>query len=65
MPKLKTHKSVSKRLKVTGSGKVKRAKAYKRHLLTGKSTKTKRGLRKTGYISDANIKAVRALLPNA
>ncbi|MDE7341214.1 MAG: 50S ribosomal protein L35, partial [Lachnospiraceae bacterium] len=42
MPKMKTSKSAAKRFKVTGTGKLKRNKAYKRHILTKKTTKTKR-----------------------
>ena len=47
MPKMKTNRSAAKRFKVTGTGKLKRNKAYKRHILTKKSAKTKRNLRKT------------------
>ena len=47
MPKMKTNRSAAKRFKVTGSGKLKRNKAYKRHILTKKSPKTKRNLRKS------------------
>jgi large subunit ribosomal protein L35 len=46
MPKIKTHSGAKKRFKLTKSGKVKRSQAYKRHILTKKSTKLKRGLRK-------------------
>ena len=45
MPKIKTNRSAAKRFKVTGTGKLKRNKAYKRHILTKKSAKTKRNLR--------------------
>ena len=48
MPKLKTHRGAAKRFSLTKSGKIKRSKAYKRHILTKKSTKRLRGLRKTG-----------------
>jgi len=68
MPKLKTHTGAKKRFKFTKSGKVKRAKAYKRHNLNssgfGKSSKRKRGLRKATYADKTNIKALRLLLPN-
>jgi large subunit ribosomal protein L35 len=63
MPKLKTQSSSKKRFKLTGTGKVKRAKAYKRHILTKKSTKTKRNLRKTTVASKANAKVIKALMP--
>ncbi|WP_455525370.1 50S ribosomal protein L35, partial [Peptostreptococcus stomatis] len=47
MPKMKTHRGAAKRLKRTGSGKLKRAKAYKSHILTKKSPKTKMNLRQS------------------
>ena len=46
MPKMKTSRAAAKRFKLTGTGKLKRNKAYKRHILTKKTTKTKRNLRK-------------------
>lgn len=51
MPKMKTHKGASKRFKLTGTGKVKRYKAYKSHILTKKSSKRKRNLRRSGLIA--------------
>jgi large subunit ribosomal protein L35 len=51
MPKMKTHKGASKRFRVTGSGKVKRYKAFKSHILTKKSSKRKRNLRRAGLIA--------------
>lgn len=63
MPKMKTHRGAAKRFKKTGPGKFKRAKAFKSHLLTGKSSKTKRNLRKTAYVSSAQEKVIRKLLP--
>ena len=51
MPKMKTHKGATKRLKVTGSGKVRRNKAYKSHILTKKTSKRKRRLRQPGIIA--------------
>ncbi len=63
MPKMKTNSAAKKRFKKVGKGKVKRAKAYRRHLLTKKSTKRKRGLRKIGYISKQDVKNVLKLLP--
>jgi large subunit ribosomal protein L35 len=63
MPKMKTHRGAAKRFKVTGSGKVKRARGYRRHILTTKSRKKKRQLRKGVLVSPANQKAIKALLP--
>lgn len=63
MPKMKTHKGAAKRFKKTGTGKLKRAKAFKSHLLTGKSPKRKRNLRKTAYVSAAQEKVMKKLLP--
>ncbi|MEG0133756.1 MAG: 50S ribosomal protein L35 [Clostridium sp.] len=63
MPKMKTHRGAAKRFKKTGTGKLKRAKAFKRHILTKKSAKTKRNLRKTGYVSSTQEKIMKKLLP--
>jgi large subunit ribosomal protein L35 len=63
MPKMKTRKSASKRYKVTGSGKVKYKKQGLRHILTKKSTKRKRNLRKAGILSDPEAKKAKILLP--
>ena len=65
MPKLKTHSGAKKRFKLSATGKVKRAHANKRHLLNGhgKTTKTKRGLRKAAYADKTNVKAVLGMLP--
>ncbi|EQB90195.1 50S ribosomal protein L35 [bioreactor metagenome] len=63
MPKMKTHRGAAKRFKKTGTGKLKRAKAFKRHILTKKSSKTKRNLRKTGYVSASQEKVMKKLLP--
>ena len=63
MPKLKTSKAAAKRFKKTGSGGLKRMKAYKSHILTKKSTKRKRGLRKGVYASDANAPVIKKLIP--
>jgi large subunit ribosomal protein L35 len=64
MPKLKTHRGAAKRFKKTASGKFKRGNAYRSHLLTCKSSKRMRQLRKGGMVDDANIEAVRKMLPN-
>jgi large subunit ribosomal protein L35 len=61
--KLKTHKGASKRFKVTGTGKIRRAKAFKSHILTKKSTKRKRHLRRGGLVSDGDLEQVRRMLP--
>lgn len=54
--KMKSHRGASKRFKITGSGKVKRNKAYKSHILTKKSQKRKRGLRKATTLTSADLK---------
>jgi len=63
MPKMKTNRGAAKRFKATGSGKIRRNKAFTSHILTKKSTKRKRNLRKSGLIVDANLKAVKRMLP--
>lgn len=63
MPKMKTHRGAAKRFKVTGTGKLKRSKAYKRHILTKKSPKTKRALRQPAVLDSTNEKVVKKLLP--
>ncbi len=63
MPKIKTHRGAAKRFSLTKSGKVKRAKAYKRHILNKKSTKRKRNLRKGTFIADVEAKNVKLLIP--
>ena len=63
MPKIKTHRGAAKRFSLTKSGKVKRGKAYKSHILNKKSTKRKRNLRKTGYLSPANEASIKTLIP--
>ncbi|WP_138205172.1 50S ribosomal protein L35 [Haloimpatiens lingqiaonensis] len=63
MPKMKTHRGAAKRFKVTGTGKLKRAKAFKSHILTKKSSKTKRNLRQTSYVSESQEKVMKKLLP--
>lgn len=65
MPKMKTHRGAAKRFKVTGSGKIKKAKAYKSHILEHKSAKRKRNLRKTGLVSAADAKKIKLLIPYA
>ena len=63
MPKMKTSRAAAKRFKVTGAGKLKRNKAYKRHILTKKTTKTKRNLRKPAMTDKTNVKNMKKILP--
>ncbi len=63
MPKIKTNRSAAKRFKLTGTGKLKRSKAFKRHILTKKSAKTKRNLRKPAMTDSTNIKNMIKILP--
>ena len=62
MPKMKTHSRAKKTFKVTGSGKVKRFKAYKSHLLSKKATKRKRHLRGSTLVGDTNSTMVNRIL---
>jgi len=62
MPKVKTNSSAKKRFKLTPSGKIKRAQAFKNHILTKKTTKQKRGLTKRVVVSDADMGLVKNLL---
>ena len=62
MPKQKTHKGAAKRFKLTGTGKVKRKKAYGRHILTKKTRKRKRSLRKSALVSTPDLANVREML---
>lgn len=63
MPKMKTNKAAAKRFKKTGTGKLKRMKAYKSHILTKKSTKRKRNLRKATITDATNVKNMKKILP--
>ena len=63
MPKMKTKKAAAKRFKVTGTGKLKRYKAYKSHILTKKSQKRKRNLRKPAMTDASNVKNMKKILP--
>jgi len=63
MPKMKTHRGAAKRLKTTGTGKLKRHKAYTSHILTKKTQKRKRKLRKAGLVSKNDHKRIKRLLP--
>lgn len=62
MPKLKTNRGARKRFKVTGAGKIKRVKAYASHILTKKSRKRKRKLRRATIVSESDAKRVRRML---
>jgi len=63
VPKLKTNKSAAKRFRITGSGKLKRTKAYRQHILSTKSKKRKRHLRQSTMVSAAESKNIRLLIP--
>jgi len=62
MPKMKSNRASMKRFKITGTGKVRRRKAYKSHLLTSKSPKRKRNLRKGTEVSKADRKKIKRML---
>ncbi len=64
MPKIKTRRAAAKRFKKTGTGKFKFKKAFAGHILTKKSTKKKRCLRKAEMLDATNLKSVRRMLPN-
>jgi large subunit ribosomal protein L35 len=63
MPKMKTNRGAAKRFSKTGSGKLKRNKAFSSHILTKKSTKRKRNLRQSDIVDSANVKAIKKILP--
>ena len=63
MPKMKTKRGAAKRFKLTGSGKIKRGKAFTSHILTKKTTKRKRNLRKSGLVNCADVNGIRRILP--
>ena len=65
MPKMKTKKSAAKRFRVRPGGTVKRGQAFKRHILTKKTTKSKRQLRGSAEIHETNAKSVRRMMPYA
>jgi large subunit ribosomal protein L35 len=60
---MKTHRGAAKRFKLTGRGKIKRSKAYKRHILTKKTTKRKRVLDTPALVSEADRRRVERMLP--
>jgi large subunit ribosomal protein L35 len=63
VPKIKTNRSAAKRFRITGSGKVKRNKGYKRHILSSKNKKRKRQLRKATTVAAVETKNIRKLIP--
>lgn len=63
MPKLKTHRGAAKRFKKTGTGKIMRASAYKRHILTSKTRKLKRKMRRPKEVSEHDAARLRRMLP--
>lgn len=63
MPKLKTKSGAAKRFSITGSGKLKRARAGRRHLLLSNSARTSRGMRNAVYVEKANYDQIKKLLP--
>ena len=63
MPKMKTHRGAAKRFKKTGSGKLKRSKAFKSHILNKKSSKRKRNLRKGTLVHETQLKTMKKILP--
>ena len=65
MPKMKTKSGAAKRFRVRGSGSIKRGHAFKRHILTKKTTKVKRPLRGPETVNASDVAAVRAMLPYA
>ena len=63
MPKMKTHRGAAKRIRTTASGKLKRSKAYKSHILTKKDSKRRRHLDTETFISDGDSKSFKRMLP--
>ncbi|MEA1971427.1 MAG: 50S ribosomal protein L35 [Thermodesulfobacteriota bacterium] len=65
MPKMKTHRGAAKRFSLTAKGKIKRSKAYSSHILTKKTTKRKRSLRKSALLDKSDMNGIRKLIPYA
>jgi large subunit ribosomal protein L35 len=63
MPKIKTNRGAAKRFRKTGTGKIRRNKAYTSHILTKKSTKRKRDLRQSTLVDKSDVKNIRCLIP--
>jgi len=64
VPKLKTHRGAAKRFKATGTGKIKRGRAYSSHILTKKNATRRRRLRSGALVHSGDMKRVKAMLPN-
>ena len=62
MPKMKTHRGAAKRFGKTGTGKIKRNQAYRRHLLESKSPRRKRGLRRSVLVASGDVKRIKQLI---
>ncbi len=65
MPKMKTHRGAAKRFSLTAKGKIKRSKAYASHILTKKTTKRKRSLRKSDLLNKRDMNGIKRLIPYA
>ena len=65
MPKMKTKSGAAKRFKVRASGSIKRGQAFKRHILTKKTTKNQRQLRGSAPVAKSDVKSIRAMMPYA
>ena len=63
MPKLKTNRGAAKRFRVTGSGRIKRKRAFHSHILTKKDTKRCRRLRSATYADGTNVDAIKKMIP--
>ena len=63
MPKIKTHRGAAKRFSLTAKGKIKRSKAYSSHILTKKTTKRKRSLRKSDLLDKSDMNGIKKLIP--
>jgi large subunit ribosomal protein L35 len=63
VPKIRTNKSAAKRFRITGTGKIKRNKANKQHILSSKGKKRKRHLRKAGMVAAVESKNIRQMIP--
>ena len=63
MPKIRTNRAAAKRFKKTGTGKIVRAKAFSSHILTKKSPKRKRGLRRDTVVNAVSTKALKRMMP--
>jgi len=63
MPKIRTNRAAAKRFKITGTGKIVRAKAFKSHILTKKAPKRKRALRQDTVVHAINVRAIKRMMP--